>query len=80
VRSIKTLRIFGYKGKQLRDNIHSKDLINAIWEFFQLPKQGEVYITGRFRFANISMLEAIKMIEEISGFTLDYTLLERHVA
>ena len=38
----KPYRVFGYKGKQVRDNIHSKDLINAFWEFFQAPKQGEV--------------------------------------
>ena len=72
----KPYRIFGYKGKQVRDNIHSKDLINAFWEFFQAPRQGEVYNMGGSRFANISMLEAIKMIKEISGYTLNYTLLD----
>ena len=71
----KPYRIFGYKGKQVRDNIHSLDLINAFWEFFQAPKQGEVYNIGGSRFANISMIEAIGMIEEISGYKLDYTLL-----
>ncbi len=72
----KPYRIFGYKGKQVRDNIHSKDLINAFWKFYQSPKQGEVYNMGGSRFANISMLEAIKMIEEISGYKLDYALLD----
>jgi CDP-paratose 2-epimerase len=72
----KPYRIFGYKGKQVRDNIHSKDLINAFWEFFQAPREGEVYNMGGSRFANISMLEAIKMIEEISGHSLNYTLLD----
>ena len=71
----KPYRIFGYKGKQVRDNIHSLDLINAFWEFFQAPKQGEVYNIGGSRFANISMIEAIRMIEEISGYKLNYTLL-----
>ncbi len=72
----KPYRIFGYKGKQVRDNIHSKDLINAFWEFFQAPRQGEVYNMGGSRFANISMLEAIWMIEEISGHKLNYTILD----
>lgn len=72
----KPYRIFGYKGKQVRDNIHSRDLINAFWEFFKAPKQGEVYNMGGSRFANISMLEAIKVIEEISGHKLNYTLLD----
>jgi CDP-paratose 2-epimerase len=72
----KPYRIFGYKGKQVRDNIHSKDLINAFWEFFKAPRRGEVYNMGGSRFANISMLEAIKVIEEISGHKLNYTLLD----
>jgi CDP-paratose 2-epimerase len=72
----KPYRIFGYKGKQVRDNIHSKDLINAFWEFFQAPRTGEVYNIGGSRFANISMLEAIGMIEQFSGKKLNYTVLE----
>ena len=72
----KPYRIFGYKGKQVRDNIHSKDLINAFWEFYQAPRQGEVYNMGGSRFANISMLEAIKIIESISGNKLEYTILD----
>lgn len=72
----KPYNIFGYKGKQVRDNIHSKDLINAFWEFHQNPKQGEVYNIGGSRFANVSMLEAINMIKEISGHELNYTLLD----
>lgn len=72
----KPYRVFGYKGKQVRDNIHSKDLINCFWEFFKAPRQGEVYNIGGSRFANISMLEAIGMIEEISGYELNYTVLD----
>lgn len=71
----KPYTIFGYKGKQVRDNIHSKDLINAFWEFYQDPKKGEVYNMGGSRFANISVLEAIGLIKEISGHTLQYSLL-----
>lgn len=66
--------IFGYKGKQVRDNIHSVDLINAFWHYFQNPRQGEVYNMGGSRHSNISMLEAIEQIEAISGHKLNYSL------
>jgi CDP-paratose 2-epimerase len=66
--------IFGYKGKQVRDNIHSKDLINAFWEFYKQPREGEVYNMGGARFSNVSMLEAIRIIKEIGGYTLNYSL------
>lgn len=59
--------IFGYKGKQVRDNIHAYDLINAFYNFYLNPKMGEVYNMGGSRFANISIIEAIKKIEQISG-------------
>ena len=71
----KPYKIFGYKGKQVRDNIHSKDLINAFWEFYQYPREGEVDNMGGSRFANTSVLEAINLIKEISGHTLQYSLL-----
>lgn len=64
----KKYNIFGYKGKQVRDNIHAYDLINAFYNFYQNPKYGEVYNIGGSRFANVSILEAIKKIEDISGF------------
>jgi CDP-paratose 2-epimerase len=60
-------RIFGYRGKQVRDNIHSYDLVNAFYHFFLNPKCGEVYNIGGSRFSNCSMLEAIEMCELISG-------------
>ena len=63
----KQYTIFGYKGKQVRDNIHSYDLVNMFWHFYQDPKQGEVYNAGGGRFSNCSMIEAIKLCEEISG-------------
>lgn len=59
--------IFGYNGKQVRDNIHSRDLVNAFWHFHQAPRPGEVYNMGGARFANISMREAITRLEEILG-------------
>lgn len=72
----KEYSIFGYKGKQVRDNIHSHDLINAFWQFFNNPKPGEAYNMGGSRFSNISMMEAIQKIEDILGFKMNYTLLD----
>lgn len=59
--------ILGYKGKQVRDNIHSYDLVTAFYEFYKKPKKGEVYNMGGSRFANVSMLEAIEKVEAITG-------------
>ncbi|MDD5156357.1 MAG: NAD-dependent epimerase/dehydratase family protein [Candidatus Omnitrophica bacterium] len=69
--------IFGYKGKQVRDNIHSYDLINAFYHFFQQPRRGEVYNIGGSRFANVSILEAIDMCEKITLKRLDYEYVEQ---
>ncbi len=69
----KAYTIFGYKGKQVRDNIHSHDLVEMFSKFYQAPKQGEAYNAGGGRFANCSMLEAIALCEEISGKKLNYT-------
>jgi len=66
--------IYGYKGKQVRDNIHSFDLVNAFWHFFRNPKEAAVYNMGGSRHSNCSVLEAIEMIEEMCGRKLDYTL------
>ena len=57
--------IFGYKGKQVRDNIHSFDLVNMFWNYHQKPRKGEVYNAGGSRHSNISMIEAIKKTEQI---------------
>lgn len=69
-------RVFGYKGKQVRDNIHSHDLVAAFWEFFQNPRVGEVYNIGGSRHSHCSMLEAIRLCEEISGRRLDWSYVE----
>jgi CDP-paratose 2-epimerase len=70
--------IFGYKGKQVRDNIHSYDLVNAFNHFFENPRIGEVYNMGGSRYSNVSMLEAISMCVEISGKKLDYEYMEQN--
>src|SRR5450755_2317758 len=69
-------RIFGYKGKQVRDNIHSHDLVQMFWQFFQKPRSGEVYNAGGSRHSNCSMLEAIDECERISGKKLQWTYVE----
>lgn len=69
----KPYTIFGYKGKQVRDNIHSSDLIAAFYEFYQEPTSGEVYNIGGGRKSNCSMLEAVEFCQEISGRELDYS-------
>ena len=65
-------RVFGYKGKQVRDNIHSYDLVEAFAAFVQAPRAGEVYNLGGSRHSNCSMLEAIDLCEEISGRKLTW--------
>ena len=72
----KPYRIFGYKGKQVRDNIHCNDLVSAFLHFYKNPRCGEVYNIGGSRHSNCSMLEAIAIGEELSGNKLDYTYLE----
>jgi CDP-paratose 2-epimerase len=64
--------VFGYKGKQVRDNIHAGDLAQAFWEFFLRPTPGEVFNIGGGRHANCSMLEAIAMAEALTGRPMNY--------
>jgi CDP-paratose 2-epimerase len=70
--------VFGYGGKQVRDNIHSADLIAAFYEFFQAPRSGVVYNLGGSRFSNCSMLEAIKLCEEITGREMQWRYQEQN--
>lgn len=66
--------IFGYGGKQVRDNIHSADVVKAFDAFHRDPKVAAVYNLGGGRQSNVSMIEAIAMCERIAGRELDYTL------
>ena len=68
--------VFGYEGKQVRDNIHSWDLVNMFWHFYQNPRQGEVYNAGGSRFSNCSMKEGIQLCEKITGNQMNYTYSE----
>ena len=66
--------VFGYKGKQVRDNIHAQDVVTAFEAFHGDPKPAAVYNLGGGRASNVSMLEAIALCEEISGRELRYEL------
>ena len=71
--------IFGYRGKQVRDNIHSYDLVNMLWFYFQNPTRGEVYNVGGSRHCNCSMLEAIEAAERMTGkrLAVEYSPMSR---
>jgi CDP-paratose 2-epimerase len=66
----RTYTLFGYKGKQVRDNIHAVDLVSAFWHFYQSPRCGEVYNMGGGRQNSCSILEAAALCEKISGRAL----------
>ena len=62
-----TYRIFGYKGKQVRDNIHSRDVLRAVHRFYEKPRPGEVYNLGGGRENSCSLLEAAALVEKLGG-------------
>jgi CDP-paratose 2-epimerase len=65
--------VIGYKGKQVRDNIHARDLVSAFLHFFRKPRLGEVYNMGGSRHSHCSMMEAIALSERIAGRELRHT-------
>jgi CDP-paratose 2-epimerase len=65
--------IYGYKGKQVRDNLHGRDVVGAFHEFYRNPRPGEVYNLGGGRDNSVSMLEAIRKVEELSGKKLEFS-------
>jgi len=66
--------VFGYGGKQVRDAIHSHDLIAAFDAFFRAPRVAEVYNIGGGRFSNVSVLEAIDLVQEVTGEELEWSI------
>ncbi len=70
--------LIGYKGKQVRDNIHSHDLVSCFWEFYKKPRFGEVYNIGGGRYSNCSILEALNMIEELSNIKIKRKFLKNN--
>jgi len=72
--------VFGYKGKQVRDNIHSHDLVTAFWHFAQAPRSGAVYNIGGGPASNCSVLEAITAVERLIGRPMRWSYDHRHRA
>jgi CDP-paratose 2-epimerase len=64
--------VFGYEGKQVRDNIHADDVVRAFAAFHRRPTAGAVYNLGGGRASNVSMLEAIRLCEQVAGRALDW--------
>jgi CDP-paratose 2-epimerase len=71
-------KVYGYKGKQVRDNIHCSDLVRSFHDFFKSPRSGEVYNIGGGRESNCSMLEAIEAAQEITGRKLKWSYQEQN--
>jgi len=69
--SKKKYSIIGYKGKQVRDNLHSYDLVNCFWHFFKKPRVGEIYNMGGGRYSNCSIIEALDIVENLTGFNIN---------
>ena len=62
--------LIGYKGKQVRDNLHSNDLVSCFWEFYKKPRAGEVYNMGGGRYSNCSITEALDLIEKTANIKI----------
>jgi CDP-paratose 2-epimerase len=75
--SKKTYRVYGYKGKQVRDNIHSFDIARAIEEIYANPRCGEVYNMGGGRANSCSILEAFDMVERLTGKHMQYEYVDQ---
>jgi CDP-paratose 2-epimerase len=73
-----TYNIFGYKGKQVRDQIHSYDVIRAFEEFYRNPRPGEVYNIGGGRENSASVLECIDLIEKLIDRRISWTYVEQN--
>ncbi len=74
----RTYKIFGYKGKQVRDNIHSHDVVAFMKRFIAAPRCGEVYNLGGGRTNSVSILEAFRLVSEISGIEMHHVYLDQH--
>lgn len=71
-------RVFGYKGKQVRDQLHSSDVISAFEAFIARPRAGEVYNLGGGRVNNASVLESIDLVEQAAGRRLNWSYEPQH--
>lgn len=75
VKCTTTYKVFGYKGKQVRDNIHARDLVKAFYAFYLEPRAGEVYNVGGGRANSCSILEAIELVDRVLGKKVDFKIL-----
>ena len=74
----KKYTLIGYKGKQVRDNIHSQDLVSCFWEFYKKPTSGEIYNTGGGRYSNCSIIEALSLVQKIAGIKIEMKTLKQN--
>ena len=74
----KSYTLIGYKGKQVRDNLHSFDLVNCFWEFYKKPKNGEVYNMGGGRYSNCSVLEALDIVEKLKNINIKKKIIKKN--
>mgnify|MGYP003688735403 CR=1 FL=1 len=74
----KSYTLIGYKGKQVRDNLHSFDLVNCFWEFYKKPKNGEVYNMGGGRYSNCSVLEALDIVEKLKNINIKKKIIKEN--
>ena len=70
--------LIGYKGKQVRDNIHSEDLVSCFWEYYKKPRKGEVYNAGGGRFSNCSITEALNKVEKLKKIKIKRKILNQN--
>ena len=73
----KRYSLIGYKGKQVRDNLHSVDLINCFWEYYKNPKNGEVYNIGGGRYSNCSIIEALNIVENLTKIKIKRQIIKK---
>ena len=74
----KIYKVFGYEGMQVRDNLHSYDLVSAIWNFFIKPKKGEIYNIGGGRLNSCSVLEAFSIAESLTANKMLFKIVKRN--
>ena len=69
--------LIGYKGKQVRDNLHSLDLVNCFWEYYKKPKPGKIYNIGGGRYSNCSIIEAINIFQKITNIEVKKNIIKK---
>tara|TARA_Y100000591_G_scaffold248757_1_gene219930 strand:- start:589 stop:1638 length:1050 start_codon:yes stop_codon:yes gene_type:complete len=75
--SEKQYNLIGYKGKQVRDNLHSYDLVNCFWQFYKKPSSGEIFNIGGGRFSNCSIVEALDLVEDLGKIQIKRKFLKK---